>query len=102
MLVKTVEEVGRSGLNEPSNQRIFILCWQGKRIVIQLRLAEGSSSNVKSLPFKQIWNLVSLDIPQSVNEPRDEIIKTLKEALATFGFDGANWQVPNTIVEFNF
>ncbi|MEW8030128.1 MAG: hypothetical protein AB2806_20630 [Candidatus Thiodiazotropha sp.] len=91
------------GGGEEHTNRLEVLLWiNAKHVVVEIDLAIGSSPNINDVPFKQIWELVAVHPENSLNKSKEELVEILKEALIVHGFDGANRQVPNTIVEFKF
>jgi hypothetical protein len=103
MLVEIVHDSGgRSGLMEPTRRRIFVLSIHGQRVEIALDVADETSNSFKTVPYRQVWELVAIKPEQLADTSREAIIKILKEALAIYGYRGAHSQIPNTIVEFKF
>lgn len=100
--VKTVEEVGASGRNEPTNRKIFVLGWQDKTFSVELALSPETSSKIHAVPFKIVWELVRITPSELPDVLTKEILEIAKEALAVYGLWGVHRQVPNTSVEFKF
>ena len=90
------------GREEHSNRTTALLWIDGQRVVVEIDLAKGSSSNINDVPFRRVWELVGVHPQQGFRETHERIIELLKEALTIYGFFGVHKQVPNTIVEFNF
>jgi len=77
-----------------SRERIFTLNYKGENIEVRVWRSEESTV----VPFKEIWELVSLK-PELVGT---EVKELLKEALTVFGDDGIYRQRPNSVVECRF
>lgn len=100
--VQTVEEVGQSGRPQPTQRKICILDWQGKRVRLMIDRAAGSSVKHADSPFRIVWELLQLDTSHIPDVAHNEVIDVLKAALTAYGNFGAHRQVPNTVVEFKF
>jgi hypothetical protein len=93
----------RSGREWNSNSTTALLSYKGVEVTAKVSLAEGSSGMLNDSPFRVIWELEGVSFPSTGESiPLDEVLPLLKEALAVFGFDGVNRQIPNTVVEFKF
>jgi hypothetical protein len=102
MQAKTVEKAGSSGLAEPTARSIWILNWEGIPIRIELEKLPASSFEFSDSPFRVVWALIDMDTSPVRNVSRLEILQVLKDALMTYGYRGAQRQLPNTVVEFSF
>ena len=90
------------GRQEHGNRTTFLLWWDGAHIVANLDLIKGSSGNFDEVPFRIVWALVSMKEPEGFTGRREETVSVLKEALTIYGYWGAQKQIPNTVVEFDF
>ncbi len=80
-----------------------LLWWNKARIIFEIRLLPGSSYGFgDGKSFIQIWELISLNIPDGFPVERDRVIDVIKEAKVAYGYMGAFKQIPNTITKFNF
>lgn len=103
MQAKMVEENGPSGRPEPTSKYIFILNIQGREVQVLLKRIRCPKSFSDS-PFIIGWSLLEItDLAALDLSKVDSVIQTLKEALTTYGYEGAKHKpIPNTIVEFDF
>ena len=93
----------RSGREWNSNSTRAVLFYQGVELAVDVARADGSSGMLNESPFRVVWDLEGIAFPVGAPPiPREDIESVLKDALTAFGFDGANRQLPNTVVEFKF
>ena len=90
------------GRGEHGNRRKFLLWVDGVHVIAQVDLVKGSSGDLDANPFVLIWDLAQIQIPLPIEENKADIIRTLKDALVTYGYWGITDQRPNTVVEFKF
>ena len=88
--------------SEEASKERKLLWWNGVHVIAVITYAAGTSVNTNDSPYRQVWDLVSLSIPEGLDVPREGLIQILKEALTTYGLLGVYKQVPNTISDFNF
>ena len=84
------------------NRVKFLLWCDGAFVVISVDLSRDSSSELDAVPFKRVWELVSINPSSSIKFSAKEILRIFKEALVAYGYWGARKQIPNTVVEFRF
>ena len=104
MPVKMVTEIGGSGRPEGTNRTIVHLNFQGRCVPVIIKRTYCSPS-FKDNPYRIAWDLVSLDTSNVPEIPKATVISVLKEALKTYGFDGAKYPLSpdtNVVVEFDF
>lgn len=99
--VGLVEEVGRSGRNEPTNKHIFILNYYGSQYKVLLEKLLNSSSSFNDSPFNIYWRILEITPISLFFDKENEIINAVKDAVAVYGHRGALLQIPNTVVEFD-
>src|SRR5262249_10207317 len=63
-----------------------LLWWNGAHVIAVVTLSERSSVKWTENPFRLIWKLVSLHLPEGFDVPREEVIRTLKDALTAHGY----------------
>ncbi len=85
---------------EEPHDKYFLLGWEGIYVPVKLR-----DLWVKGSP--RTWELIYIKIPEELKEKQSEIIQSLKDALAVYGFNGNpnepfNAMNQKTSVEFNF
>ncbi len=90
----------RQGREEFGNRTYALLWINGNEVIVEIDLAHGCSKSIKNKPFKLIWELAGFRPQGTIDKPHKDIINILKEALTVYGVDGANIQVPTTLVEF--
>ena len=95
-------ENSRTGYPEPTGVYVFILHYSGKNYEFRLKKSKNGSHNFREMPCILIWQLVSLPPEMEGNKEKNQMISLLKEALEVFGILGARFQVPDTIVRFEF
>jgi hypothetical protein len=84
-----------------ANATMCELYMNGTHSNVRIRMT-GVSHSFSDQPFKVGWELIDIRTNGVLRHADDETIKVLKDALSAYGYDGANCQVPNTIVEFHF
>ncbi len=90
---------GRPGAPDFGTQ--YILCCQGRRVMVRLRLSGEGSLSYDDVPYIIVWDLLQIKY-ESESLVRHEIIAFLKDALTTYVDCGIRSHVLNTIVKFNF
>jgi hypothetical protein len=90
------------GNREQGNVTRFLLWCSGSHVIVETALLEGSSAYFEESPFRRVWGLVSIETPKDSVLADEEVMQILKEAITTFGYDGARKQIPHTVVEFKF
>jgi hypothetical protein len=90
-----------TGREEFTNRRTCFFKVDDQLFEVTIELAEGSTGRLDAVPFKQVWNLTRIR-PDATEPRRQKLITALKEALKSYGYEGAKGQVPNTVVEVNF
>ncbi|WP_037585256.1 hypothetical protein [Stenoxybacter acetivorans] len=102
LITKTITETGDSGRPEPTNKRIAILNFQGKRISLIIKRTYCSPS-FSDNPFLVAWSLLEINTLEVHEIDRTNIIDILKEALSVYGYRGAySNRATNVVVKFNF
>lgn len=103
MTVKSIREVGPSGLPELTPKRICVLNCEGKQALFTLERdwKTGSRSRGES-PFRVVWNLNDIDMSEMRGVQSEQAVIWLKEALVAYGDAGPLRPVPNTVVIINF
>jgi hypothetical protein len=96
----SIPELARD--REEASVHQYLLWWHGAHVTFEITSLPGSSAMLSDSPFKKIWKLVSLYLPEGFDVPREEVIGVLKEALTAYGYRGIHRQIPNTIIEFKF
>ncbi|HDG1723410.1 TPA: hypothetical protein PFE21_004782 [Kluyvera ascorbata] len=96
-------ENSRTGYPEPTGVCVFILHYSGRNYEFRLKQSKNSSRNINTeSPRIVIWQLVSFPTEIKENKEKNQLISVLKEALGVFGILGARYQMPDTIVRFEF
>ncbi|HFK2692810.1 hypothetical protein [Kluyvera ascorbata] len=96
-------ENSRSGYPEPTGVYVFILHYSGKNYEFRLKCSNDSTCNYRDeSPRIVIWQLVSFPTEIKENKDKNQLMSVLKEALGVFGILGARYQMPDTIVRFEF
>lgn len=90
------------GYGEHGNRIVFVLILGGSQVEIQLDLSTASSSQLSERPFRRVWSLAYLGVPFESSLAREQVVDVLKEALSVYGYRGADMQVPDTMVTFQF
>jgi hypothetical protein len=80
----------------------FLLDWNGSQYFIDLVPGRGSM-RFSEQPYVVSWNAIRALRPTDLHgRGQAEVVSMLKEALTVLGAAGADGQVPNAVVEFNF
>jgi hypothetical protein len=99
---KMIEEIGPSDRPEPTNEHIFVLDWQGQQAkftIERIRCPRWPSDS----PYIIEWGLIAMDIPKTLDVPRNTVLPVFKEAMTVYGLRGAHSQLPpHALVEFKF
>ena len=90
------------GHGEEGNRLDALLWLNGAEFRADLELLEGSSKTLDAEPFIRNWGIRGYEISGEREIQVEEFLKTLKEALRSYGYWGVRSQRPNTIVKFNF
>ncbi|MEI8326925.1 MAG: hypothetical protein WCH44_16480 [Betaproteobacteria bacterium] len=88
------------GHEERSNRLTFALWWDGAVIVTEVEMLDGSHSDRYS--GHAIWGLAKLNVPKNFLIEREEVVRTLKDAMTCYGYIGPFRQLKSYTVEFNF
>lgn len=102
MPIYTVQEVGRSGRQEPTTKQVWVIGWRDKLGRCVLDRGSESSTSIHDSPYRIHWRLLELDMGDLAALSRDAVAEAVKEALSAYGHAGAHKQVPNTIVTCDF
>jgi hypothetical protein len=89
-----------SGSYDEFTHFTFLLWFDGSPIITVLEKMEGSYADQSG--GKAIWRQLKMQCPEEAPAHHAEIIRVLKEAMITYGFNGAFGQIKNYHVEFNF
>ena len=87
---------------EYGNRIDFLLWKNGVEVKADLELLSDSNGDLNAIPFRRIWGLKRLSVPNSTDISESDITETLRQALTAYGYRGVRNQRPNTIVEFTF
>lgn len=91
------------GREEHGNRTTMLLWIDENHVLAEIDLVRGlNPDGIESNPYRIVWELADVHPQKGFHLPRKTIIEILKNALSVFGFDGANRQLPNTLVEFRF
>ena len=90
------------GRGEHGNRRKFLLWMDGQHVVVEVDLLKGSSGDLDASPFVLIWALARIAPPDGHDVIEEQIIRSFKDALTTYGYWGVTDQRPNTVVKFKF
>ncbi len=85
-----------------TNEYVFILFLNGKNIEVRLSKSPESSVNSLCQPYYIVWDLKSIKPIELPNSTIEDTMSIFKKAMVTLGLDGANRQINNTVVKFNF
>lgn len=89
-----------SGREECAGENDFHLYWKGSLIWLKLKVLDfagvrGGAGQIK-------WGLIDINLPESLNSARAEIIRDLKDALAVYGEFGMYSTVHDCVTTFEF
>lgn len=90
------------GYGEHGNRIIFVLIIGKYQVEVQLDSSNASSVSLSERPFRQVWRLASIKIPTNCEIASQGVVAILKDALSVYGYRGAEMQVPDTEVIFEF
>lgn len=90
------------GHGEDGNRMLFLLWVDGRHIRADLTLSPESSQKFDDNPFRMVWDLAYFSVPEELRDNEGELLGLLRDALRARGYFGAQQQVENTEVSFNF
>jgi hypothetical protein len=92
------------GREEFSNHSYSILYYKGKYWNVVVSLEDEGSISFHEDPYRIIWGLQKISLPDGGIAPYDEIIPVLKEALAAYQVSGVNTPdyLRNIVTTFKF
>jgi hypothetical protein len=70
-----------TGENEFRNQHDFVFYWKGTLIFVRLRISDGRVLGTRAWAH---WKLVTLNLPEELQEKKPDILTDLKAALTVY------------------
>ncbi len=89
-----------SGIPMPTSEEVCLLNINGHNVRFHLTRLEESSKSRSEVPYRLVWRISHLAVPESLETTRDEVEKIIQEAIAVRGVHGAISQIPNTVTSF--